>query len=82
MCEPTSGKKQNVVYALVRCLDSVHNYLGVVVAAYMKWSCLMHGVNPVSHFWVILHHIDSGQWQAAPAVFYTLKNTWTQSFLI
>lgn len=76
--EHTSSQKQNVIHVLVCCLDAVHSYLGVVVAACIKWSSIMHGVNPVSHFWVVLDHIDRGQWQG-PAVFYTLKNTWTQS---
>lgn len=70
--EHTSSQKQNVIHALVRRLDAVHSYVCVVVVAYVKWHFTMHGVNPVSHFWVILHHVDSGQWQLS-AVFYTLQ---------
>lgn len=64
---------------MVSCLDSIHSYFGVVVATDIKWSSIIHGGNPVSHFWVILHNIDSLQWQAF-AVFYTLKNMWTCFF--
>lgn len=72
--EHTSGQKQDVIHLLVGCLDSIDSYFGVVVAADVKRSFIMRGVNPVSHFWVILHHIDSGQRQVS-AVFHTLKHT-------
>lgn len=32
----------------------------------------MYGVNPVAHFWVVLHHIDGGKWQT-PAVSVALE---------
>lgn len=32
----------------------------------------MYGVNPVAHFWVVLHHIDGGEWQT-PAVSVALE---------
>lgn len=60
------------MHALVGTLNSVHSDLDVVVVAYIKWRCEVYGVDPVPHFWVVLDHINGGQWQA-PAVSYTLK---------
>lgn len=75
----TSGQKQDVIHVLVHRLNSVHGYLGIVVVANIKWSCSVHGVNPVSHFGVILHHRNCGSWQC-PALCWTLQNTYTQRF--
>lgn len=58
----TSRKEQNIVHAAVCSLNPVHHNLGVVVAAYVKRSCVFLRVNPVRHFRVVLHHVDGGQW--------------------
>lgn len=66
---------------MVHSLNLVHSYPGVFDAACIKWSRVVHRVNPVSHFWVILNHSDCGPWQVH-AVFDTLKDTWTQSWFV
>lgn len=67
------------MHVAVCSLNPVHRNFGVVVAAYVKRSCVFLGVNPVRHFRVVLNHIDGGQWQAS-AVRYTLKSTRRQMF--
>ena len=51
------------MHVFISCLNLVHSYLGIVVAAYVERNTRVYGMDPVTHLRVILYYIDGIQWQ-------------------